>query len=185
MEFNGAIDWFHPSGSFIIRPSVTGPDGSISGIALRQENYLIENSEILDVSAAITNTFLKRESVLTSTIPVPVTRNVILNPKVSVRSFHVHGTSPSEWILRLYKNEVVSASGWFRWHPSANGSVVSWVPWLTDGEPSNIIFTTSSDIDTSDVWSMSIDNDGSGTAIDTIVLRAEIGFSIIDNYPDI
>jgi hypothetical protein len=184
MEFNGAIDWFHPSGSFTSRPSVSGVDGSVSGIALRQENYFTDAAHFVIVDSGLAFTELNKGGLSTSVFAVPVTRNVTLHPKFTIFTKKIDSEAPSEWVIRLYKNFVAVASGWFRWNPTDLTTEVTWGSWLTGGEPSNIKFETFSGSENTDTWGLFADNDGSGTLIDTIVIRAELGFSIMDNYPD-
>jgi hypothetical protein len=182
LEFNGAIDWFHPSGSFIIRPSVTGPDGSISGIALRQENYFMETATVNTVNTSLSIATSLQADFDTFAFPVPVTRRSRLHPSFAVAATHTTASAPSEWIIRFNKNNVAVASGWFRWD-ATTGVENTWGTWETDTD--GVIFDVFNGAESADYWSMQIDNNGSGTLIDAPVVRIQIGFTVQDNDPDV
>lgn len=178
IEFNGPIDWFEEKRNFTARPSVIGPDGSVSGVALYDENYYTESFGTINVSAGRFIATLLKDGFDMSIFPPSVTRRVKLHPKFHITSQHTTASAPSEWVVRLRRNAEHVASGWFKWDPAANGIEETHGTWLTDADPT--LFTPILPGQSADVWSLQIDNDGSGTLVDTPIIRGRIGFTPFD-----
>jgi hypothetical protein len=184
MEFNGPIEWLHPSGSFKARPSVKDAAGTLSGLGLRQENFYVDNAYAFTIAPTITFQALSKNTLTTLTYPVPALQNTRLHPKFLMLSYHQHGSAPSDWVCRLYKNGTSVASGRFTWAATINTHVWELLTWETAGSPANIIFNVNTASATADRWSIVVDNDGSGTAINNILVRCHIGFDVLDNDAD-
>jgi hypothetical protein len=186
MEFNGQIEWSHPSGNFLVRPDIKRGN-TTSGLVLRQENFYIDSVQTLVLAGGIQNVDFLSDTFGTQGFPVSHNRRIKIYPTFAYLSFHQNATPPSEWICRLYKNSVSVASGWVRWHGSTNGIIWGHKKFLTGNQDANTIFGFTPVVPNrlvGDRWSIGWDNDGSGTQITNILARVSLGFTILDNDPD-
>ena len=183
MEFNSSTQWTHASGNFADRPHIKRDDGArihVSGIGLRQENYYIETLERTKIAGLFTFSELEYDNIGTLVGPVPIIRDVRLHPQFTVQARKASGGF-DEWQIRLNKNGVHVASGWFRYNSANSVNEITHGVWETDGD---VTFGIDTVAEASDTWGVIVDNDGSGTTVSTTVHRVEIGFTILDNYPD-
>jgi hypothetical protein len=158
MELNGPATWTNTSGHFLARPSVL-----MSGLGLRAENIIITDAATVSTSTGIVYLDLSHENLVAGTWGVPVMRRMNLHPKFTITSAHLHGS--------------LLASGWFRWNTANNTPTFTHGTWLANGQPAAVVYDIH-DGEIADQWKMSIDNDGSGTAINTVLIRVQFGFTI-------
>ena len=178
VEFNGPIDWFQKRRNLTARPSVIGVDDSVSGVALYDENYHTVSLSTVNVNTGLSVFGLLKDETALSVTPLAVNRRVKLHPSFTVDAQHTTGSAPSEWVIRLLRNGEHVASGWFRWNPSDVTTEYTFGTWETPFDP--ILLQPSASGEAADNWVALMDNDGSGTLVDTIGLRTHIGFTTFD-----
>jgi len=151
------------SGTFSERPSVL-----TSGVALRNEMYWEHILAGVDIGGAVTLQAVQDtiDTLSTDVYPVPINRRCRLYPHFTMTTAHANGSAPTDWIVVIYKNQALAASGVFSW--STTGAVqMTRNPW---SDPVSF--------DPGDNYSALVHNDGSGTAINITVTKFNFGFEL-------